>query len=190
MSGLSSEMARPFPAPGRELEDAIDPLRRAAATLPLTEIEARSVAGMPRPWDPPSCPPELRRLIYVWLDEVVAWLNEDYTWRVESVVPMCWVDHPHIVHELATVACLRWETTFAVTPLLLEEWHRATLPGFLDRIAQRVGTTGCPPGRHQPHPGGGRNLLYREEPANGERRRRRTRDGEAASVVDQFVVGE
>ena len=34
---------------------------------------------------------------------------------VERVIPICWSEHPHIVHELGTVACLRWETGYAVT---------------------------------------------------------------------------
>ena len=182
MSSPCPEMAQPFPAPDRELADAIDWLRRAAASPPETDSELRRVASLPRPWDPPSCPADLRRLIYLWLDKVVAWINEEYTWRVERTIPMCWVEHPHIVHELATLACLRWETTFALTPLPLEDWHRFTLPMFLDRIAQRVGTTGCPPGRHQPNPGGGRKALYREEPASSERRRRHSRDVGAAVV--------
>jgi hypothetical protein len=38
---------------------------------------------------------------------------------------------------------------YAVTPDPLEEWYRYALPTFLDRIAQRIGPTGCPPGKHQ-----------------------------------------
>lgn len=187
MSAVWPELARPFPAPDRELAHALDVLRRAAAVESPTDLDLRWLAAAPRPWDPPSCSAHLRLLIYLWLDQVVAWINEDYTWRVDRVLPACWVEHPHLVHELATIACLRWETTFAATAGPLEEWHRVTLPQFLDRIAQRVGTTGCPPGRHQPNPGGGRNQLYREEPSNGERARRRLLDAKAVLVADQVT---
>lgn len=130
---------------------------------------------LPRPWEPSSCPPELRRLVYTWLDQVVAWINEEHTWKVERVIPICWMEHPHIVHELATVAFLRWEAGYAVSPAMLEEWHRYTLPMFLERIVQRIGMTGCPPGKHQPDPGDARNALYRQPDEANSRRRRRGR---------------
>jgi hypothetical protein len=127
---------------------------------------------------PANVPRELRRLIYGWLDDVVVWVNEDHTWRTDHVIPLCWVEHRHIVHELATVACLRWEAGSAITPGALENWHRYTLPMFLERIAQRIGTTGCPPGRHQPSPGEGRNALYRDGNELAQRRRYRNQDSE------------
>ena len=154
-------MAAPFPAPSPLVVDALDQLRIAAESPPESDLELRRVAMLPRPWDPASCPPELRELIYVWLDAVAGWINENLTWRTDRVVPICWPDHPHIIHELAIVACLRWEADHAVTAAVLEEWHRFTLPMFLDRLALRIGPTGCPPGKHQPHPGQSRNRLYR-----------------------------
>ncbi len=133
---------------------------------------------LPRPWDPPTCPSELRRLMYTWLDEVTAWINEEHTWRVDRVIPSCWVDHPHIVHELTTVACLRWEAEYAVSAAVLEEWHRYKLPMFLERIQQRIGSTSCPLGRHQPNPGDSRNGLYRGQSQSAGRRRRRVSEPE------------
>ena len=124
-------MAAPFPEPPGVIARVLDELRLAAAATDETEHESRRVAMLSRPWDPPSCPPEIRRNVYQWLDDVVAWINEEHTWRTDRVVPICWDLHPHIVHELATVACLRWEATFARTPAALEEWHRFTLPAFL-----------------------------------------------------------
>ena len=176
MTTPRAELARPFPLPDREVAFHLGELQRLAAVDAPTELELKRLAALPRPWDPPSCPPELRRLIYLWLDEVVAWINEDHSWRVDHVVPACWSEHPHIVHELASVACMRWSVLFVATASPLEEWHHYTLPLFLDRIVQRIGLNGCPPGRHQPHPGAGRNQLYREELASGDRRRRRARD--------------
>ena len=171
-------MARALPAPSPIIVGALDELRLAAVSPPESASELRTLALLPRPWDPPTCPSELRRLLYAWFDEVAAWINEEHTWRVERVIPICWFDHPHIVHELATVACLRWEAEYAVSAAVLEEWHRYTLPMFLDRVGQRIGSTGCPPGKHQPTPGDARNALYRGESETRARRRRRMRERE------------
>lgn len=178
MLDASGVLASAFPPPPPDLATALDELRLAAAMPPETKHELRWVAMLPRPWDPPSCPPELRQVIYVWLDDVAGWINEEHTWRVDRVIPMCWDLHPHIVHELATVACMRWEAGFAVTPSALEEWHRYTLPMFLERVTKRIGATGCPPGRHQPNPGAARNALYRHGDETGRRRRRHWQDME------------
>lgn len=169
-------MANAFPTPSPVVSAALDELRLAATAPPESDNELRRLAMLPRPWDPPSCPPEFRGIVYTWLDDVVAWINEDHTWKVDRVIPNCWMEHPHIVHELATVACLRWEAGYAVTPAVLEDWHRYTLPPFLDRVVQRIGNTGCPPGRHQPDPGQARNALYRGEDETLSRRNRRARD--------------
>ena len=169
-------LAAAFPSPSPVVAATLDELRLAAVAPPDSENELRRLSTLPRPWDPPTCSGELRRLIYVWLDDVVAWVNEEHTWRTEHIIPICWQEHPHIVHELAAIACLRWEVTYAVTPNALEDWHRYTLPMFLDRISQRIGTTGCPPGRHQANPGDGRNTLYREGDEPSRRRRLRWQD--------------
>ena len=169
-------MAAPFPEPPGVIARLLDELRLAAAQTDEAEHESRRVAMLSRPWDPPSCPPEIRRNVYAWLDAVVAWSNEAHTWRTDRVVPICWDLHPHLVHELATVACLRWEATFARTPAALEEWHRFTLPAFLGHVVDRIGETGCPPGRHQPNPGAGRNAIYRGRDETARRRSRRWLD--------------
>lgn len=180
-----------FPPPSPVVVSCLDELRLAAVAPPESDCDLRRLLALPRPWDPPTCPGELRRLVYVWLDDVVAWVNEEHTWRTDHVIPICWVEHPHIVHELATVACLRWEAGCAVTPGPLEDWHRYTLPMFLERIAQRIGTTGCPPGRHQPSPGEGRQALYRDGDERAQRCRQRNRDSEleaAGNAVRREVV--
>jgi hypothetical protein len=169
-------MAAPFPTPPGVVAGVLDELRIAAAATDETDHEARRVALLPRPWDPPSCLPEIRLSMYAWLDAVVAWINEEHTWRTDRVIPVCWDLHPHVVHELATVACLRWEATLARTPAALEEWHRFTLPAFLGRVVDRIGETGCPPGRHQPSPGMGRNAIYRDASESARRRQRRWTD--------------
>lgn len=171
-------MAAPFPKPPGVIACALDELRIAAVSADETEHEARRVALLPRPWDPADCPSEIRRNVYTWLDDVVAWINEEHTWRTDRIIPICWDRHPHIVHELATLACLRWEATFARTPSPLENWQQFTLPAFLIRVVERIGETGCPPGRHQPNPGEGRNVIYRDPEEAPRRRDRRWRDGE------------
>ena len=176
MTNEPRPVANAFPAPSPVIGAALDELRLAAVSPPESENELRRLAVLPRPWDPPTCPTELRRLVYTWLDDVVAWVNEDHTWRVDRVIPICWMQHPHIVHELATVASLRWEAEYAVSAAVLEEWHRYTLPMFLERIAQRIGATGCPPGKHQPDPGNARHALYRGPEESSSRRRRRHHD--------------
>lgn len=98
----------------------------------------------------------LRKHVWTWLGEVTLWINAEYTWRVDRMIPLCWAQHPHIIHELATVSCLRYDAMHAVTADALEEWHRYTLPMFLTRAVERVGAHGCPPGRHQPQPGAAR----------------------------------
>ena len=158
MSSLSRPIAAAFPAPPPLIIGKLDDLRLAAERPPETREELRWLAELPRPWDPPTCPPALQEQMWRWLDEVVAWINEEHTWRVEWLIPMCWREHPHIVHEVATVACLRFNASYTVTPDALEDWHKHTLPMFLDRIAQRIGATGCPPGKHQPSPGAARHV--------------------------------
>ena len=178
MNQPSGLLAEAFPAPPPALAALLDELRVAASIPAENEKDLRRLALLPRPWDPATCPPELRQNIYVWLDGVVAWINEQHTWRVEKVIPLCWDLHPHIVHELATVACQRWDAGFALTSSVLEDWHRYTLPMFLDRVAQRIGATGCPPGRHQLHPGADRNKLYRADEESARRLQCRWRDTE------------
>jgi hypothetical protein len=169
-------MAAPFPSPSLALVAVLDELRLAAASPPTTKKELDRLATLPRPWDPAACPHELRTVIYIWLDDVAAWINEEHTWRVDRMIPICWTQHPHIVHELGTLASVRWEASYAITPDALENWHHYALPLFLERIAQQIGSTGCPPGRHQPQPGDSRNTLYRDTDEVVQRRRRRVED--------------
>ena len=139
----------PFPRPSELLARHLEELSVAAALPPTSLDEMRRVASLPRPWDPPSCPPTLQRHIWIWLDEVAAWINAEHTWRVDRMIPICWAQHPHIVHELATVACLRYDAMLTFTAEALEDWHRYALPMFLNRIAERIGGYSCPPGTQQ-----------------------------------------
>lgn len=125
--------------------------------------------ALPRPWDPPSCPPTLRAHVWIWLDRVAAWINHDYSWRLERTIPACWPAHPHIASELAVIASLRHDAGRALTPEPLEDWHRYALPSFLDRMDSRLGPTGCPPGKHHDWPGQARYKDF-QSPASIARR--------------------
>lgn len=151
--GARSPAVAPFPDPSELLQRTLEELRFAATVPPQTVEEMRRVSALPRPWDPAGCPEVLRDHVWAWLSEVVMWINAEHTWRVDRIIPDCWAEHPHIAHELVTVACLRHEAGLALTPHVLEDWHRFTLPVFLDRIVERIGSHACPPGRHQEHPG-------------------------------------
>jgi hypothetical protein len=175
-------LAAPFPEPPGVIARLLDELRLAAASTEEPEHESRRVDMMPRPWEPAGCAPEIRREMYAWLDDVVGWINEQHTWRTDRVIPICWDLHPHLVHELATLACLRWEACFARTPNSLSEWQRLWLPSFLARVVDRIGEGGCPPGRHQASPGLGRNAIYRQADEAGQRRGRRWRDESGMSA--------
>ena len=74
-----SPLALPFPRPGRLVEYAYRELSIAANGTP-EQIEALGdTRGLPRPWDPPSCThPNLRLELWVWLDDVVTWLNHEH----------------------------------------------------------------------------------------------------------------
>ena len=100
-----SPLAQPFPRPGRLVEYAYRELSIAANGTP-EQIEALGdTRGLPRPWDPPSCThPNLRLELWVWLDDVVTWLNHEHIWDTDAFIPSCWPEHPHLVHDLAVLA--------------------------------------------------------------------------------------
>ena len=116
--------------------------------LPVSQAD-----NLPRPWDPANChDPDLRREVWHWLDQVVDWLNTEYAWDVASLIPGCWYRHPHLVHDLGTLADQRRRAGLAFTSTPLEEWHRYTLPMFIDRVRERAKsyceeTHKDPPGR-------------------------------------------
>lgn len=148
-----------FPEPDRLIRHAFGQLRVATSGTEeekATQLGGVNPADLPRPWDPSSCPPALRKHVWVWLDRVAAWINHEYTWQVDRLIPGCWPAHPHIAHELAVVAALRHDAGFAYSADALEDWHRYTLPGFLDRMATRLGPNACPPGKHSDWPAIGR----------------------------------
>lgn len=152
MMPLVGLMVRPFPEPGPTIRTAMEQLQQATVEPPADEEELRELAQMPRPWDPGTCTGLMRSELWAWLDQVAMWVNEEHLWNVTRPgIPECWPAHPHLVHDLAVLACSRYYTSFAVTPAALEDWHRYGLPGFLERLRDRLGD-GCQPSKHQPRP--------------------------------------
>jgi hypothetical protein len=145
-----------FPDPPPLVREAFTQLMTARVGLDDQQGLVGDPDRLPRPWDPPTCPPTLRREVWTWLDDVAAWINREYAWQPErSSIPACWPAHPHIAHELAVLACLRQAAVTDLSPDRLEDWHRYALPTFFERMASRLGT-GCRPGHHAEWPSAGR----------------------------------
>lgn len=159
----------PFPAPPGSVQRALtllDVLQRGSD-------EEREAAGdlseLPRPWDPVTCADDLREDVWAWCDQVAAWLNRDYAWRPQQMIPPCWPRHPAIARELPVLAMLRWNTHEATGPAAIEEWHRYALPGFYERMFDRLGESSCRTGKHQEWPAAGRYDAYTDVRAARER---------------------
>jgi hypothetical protein len=94
---------------------------------------------LPRPWDPATCETlQLRKEVWSWLEAVVTWLNHEYVWDVADVIPPCWAQHPHLVHEIAVLADQRGRAGLSLSSDALEEWHRYSLPAFTERMKTRL----------------------------------------------------
>lgn len=176
-------MVRPFPEPGPATHAIMVQLHLASVVPPNDEEAVHVLSQMPRPWDPSSCTGRLRSELWEWFELVAIWVNEQYLWNVTRLgIPECWPAHPHLVHDLAVLACGRYYTRLAVTPAPLEEWHRYTLPGFLERLQDRLGDA-CQPGKHQPRPRHERDIAHSATPARRRRTQRYLDDAEQAEEV-------
>lgn len=154
-------MIAEFPRAGRRVEHAYTELDFASGLGTVQQIDALGDPRLlARPWDPASCVDlQLRTEVWRWLDEVVIWLNHEYVWDAETMIPPCWPRHPHLVHEIAVLADLRRRAGRALTADLLEEWHRYVLPAFHDRMRQRV-RQHCQDGVHEAWPSLGRHTRH------------------------------
>lgn len=155
-------MVWPFPKPGRRVQLAQRELYLAAHGTQAQKDALGDPTNLPRPWDPSTCTDlELRTQLWAWLEKVVIWLNHEYTWDVTGLIPGCWPQHPHLVNEIAVLADQRRRAGLAATSDPLEEWHRYTLPSFLDRLRGRL-RDHCEEG-HQPWPARGRHTRHTSE---------------------------
>lgn len=182
---MSTDLVRPFPPPPRLVSHALDRLADPDAAT-------RDPAGwrvLDRPWDPAGCSPQLRARLWPWLDDVAAWLNHDYAWQTVHTIPGCWPAHPHLVHELAVLACLRAAAADAPGPQPLEDWHRYALPGFCQRMTDRLGP-GCPPGRHTDWPARSWYAQFTDPPALALRHRQFTADAGTTTDDPHADIGD
>lgn len=173
-----------FPKPGPLLGTAYRDLYLAAEGNDAQKVLIGDPGLLPRPWDPPSCrDPHLRTELLAWLDAVATWVNHEYVWDPEGSVPPCWPQHPHVVHELAVLADQRRRAGLALDSNTLEEWHRYTLPGFLERLRSRL-KAHCETD-HQPWPARGRHVRYTSDVKHQQRQEHFTEDvrGGAAEPI-------
>lgn len=176
---MTGALAQPFPMPvGTELRKAYNELYLAVNGDEETKKRIGNPAFLPRPWDPPSCTkPALRRELWDWLDNVVTWFTHEYTWDHNAgMIPPCWPQHPHLVHEIALLADQRRRAAIDPTSSSLEEWHRYCVPSFIDRLKAR--TKNACDERHSTWPAEARYNRYTSRSAHAER----------ASVFDADVA--
>ena len=151
-----------FPMPGPLLGTAYRDLYLAADGSDNQKATIGDPGLLPTPWDPPTCRnPHLRAELWEWLDHAVLWLNHEYVWDPDGMIPPCWPQHPHLIHELAVLADQRRRVGIALDSNGLEEWHRYTLPGFLDRMHARL-KAHCDQD-HQPWPARGRHARHGDQ---------------------------
>lgn len=177
-------MVQPFPSVGPLIRLAYRDLHTAATSTDKDQLaKLADIATLPRPWDPGTCQrAELRAEIWSWLDQVVIWLNTDYAWDVAQLVPTCWPQHPHLVHELATVADQRRRAGASLNSEALEEWHRYTLPTFAQRMNSRL-REHCE-NEHQPCPSRGRHIRHISGEDRHSRHLTMAQDKRAAAVAE------
>lgn len=136
---IPARMVSPFPIQGGRVQQASREMHLAANGTEEQQKALGNHALLPRPWEPATClDPELRHQLWLWLDEVVIWLNHEYTWDLASLIPGCWPSHPHLIHEIAVIADQRRRAGLAKNSDALEEWHRYCLPAFTDRMRNRI----------------------------------------------------
>jgi hypothetical protein len=161
-------LIQPFPVPGRLVQLAYRELELVSNSAQDQLLALRELRDLPRPWDPATCQtPQLRKEIWSWLEAVATWLNHEYVWDVADVIPPCWPQHPHLVHEIAVLADQRRRAGLGLTSDALEEWHRYSLPSFTERMKTRL-RNHCQED-HQSWPAKGRHTRHTAE-ASSDRR--------------------
>lgn len=159
---VPAELTLGFPPPGPLLGTAYRDLYLAAEGSHDQKAAIGDASLLPRPWDPSTIRnPHLRAELWTWLDLVVVWINHEYTWDPDGMIPPCWPQHPHLVHELAVLADQRRRAGIALDSSGLEEWHRYTLPGFLERMRARL-KAHCDQD-HQPWPARSRHARHTDD---------------------------
>ena len=150
------QIALPFPKPPAPVRTALAHLRIARSADAAARATLGNLDKLPRPWEPAACPPEIRHHIWLWCDDIVAWINHEYLWRSTQLIPGCWPRHPQLAHEIPLLGCLRVQASEALRPDPLDDWHRNTLPMFIEQFTALLGESGCRTGRHQDWPAASR----------------------------------
>ena len=177
---LTGMIARPFPVPPRLVARAYRLLQQLAKAKTEEDFQRLGdLSALDLPWDPNRCGSATRQQLWEWLDDVAAWVNHEYGWGVERLIPPCWTSHPHIAHELAVLADQRYTAGQAFHSNALEEWHRYSLPMFLERMTTRLGSR-CVNG-HEEWPAAPRYRAFTSEAAQSHRAR--SFDADATAVA-------
>ena len=134
-------LVQPFPMPTSEL------IRSAYWDLDLSDSGSQAqkdrlgeASLLPRPWDIATCTdPDLRAAVWEWYEAVVLWFNHEYVWDPNAgMIPPCWPQHPHLIHDIGVLADQRRAISLATNSNSLEEWHRYGVPDFLERLRDRI----------------------------------------------------
>ena len=183
MNSASAELlVWPFPMPGRLLTLAYRELDLAAEGTEEQQGALGPASELPRPWDPGTCSNQkLRRELWAWLEDVVTWLNHEYVFEPADAIPTCWPQHPHLVHEVAVLADQRRKAMYTFTSDAMEEWHRYSLPQFIERLKRRV-EDHCNDGHPTSWPASGRFNRHTQDPAAANRQRRYVEDLKTAAA--------
>ena len=82
---------RDFPTIGERMQAAYLDLWLAPASREHCQTQPPgAVDRLPRPWDVATCrDSQLRREVWQWLDKVVDWINTEYVWTPDDMVPDC-----------------------------------------------------------------------------------------------------
>jgi hypothetical protein len=164
------QILSPFPRPPGVVLLSLEQLAVLQSSTPAEIRAIGDLTELPRPWEPVSCPDDLRAAVWEWCDAVAVWLNDDFAWRPTQMIPPCWPRHPQIARELPLLSVLRWEAERSASPDMLEDWHRNTYPMFGDRLVIQLGESTCrTAAKHQDWPAAGRAATYSDPAAIADR---------------------
>jgi hypothetical protein len=117
-------MIRAFPEGGALIRLAYRELDIAANG---TKEQVKSIGNPhlpPRPW-PPAERPNNARGSGPGSRTSSAASTTNTSGDIRAVIPCCWPQHPHLVHEISVLADQRRRAGNALTSDALVEWHRA-----------------------------------------------------------------
>lgn len=152
---------RQFPLPPTSLIELGEMRKRMAKLLDggagwddiLSEIAPYDAPdNVPAPWDPATLEDDMLEDWWRWADVVVAWINAQACWSAATFIPDCWPQHPHIVHEIGTLAWARYTVRTDDTAVRLSEWQKYDLPMFFDRLHRHLAHTSCLSSGHTKYP--------------------------------------